>query len=89
MAEFVEKYISADEELALKYYRDLKNSFDTAREEGEIEGILKGKLEGEIEGIYKGKLEVARNMLSLGISIETIIQATGLSEEEINHLRDN
>ncbi|MEA5260228.1 Rpn family recombination-promoting nuclease/putative transposase [Arcicella aquatica] len=88
IAKFTQEQVLSYED-SLKYYRDLKNSLDTAREEGEIEGILKGKLEGEIEGIYKGKLEVARNMLSLGISIETIIQATGLSEEEINHLRDN
>ncbi len=88
IAKFTQEQVLSYED-SLKYYRDLKNSLDTAREEGEIEGILKGKLEGEIEGIYKGKLEVARNMLSLGISIETIIQATGLSEEEINHLRGN
>lgn len=88
IAKFTQEQVLSYED-SLKYYRDLKNSLDTAREEGEIEGILKGKLEGEKEGIYKGKLEVARNMLSLGISIETIIQATGLSEEEINHLREN
>ncbi|MDR6564273.1 MULTISPECIES: Rpn family recombination-promoting nuclease/putative transposase [unclassified Arcicella] len=88
IAKFTQEQVLSYED-SLKYYRDLKNSLDTAREEGEIEGILKGKLEGEKEGIYKGKLEVARNMLSLGILIETIIQATGLSEEEINHLREN
>ncbi len=55
---------------SLKYYRDLKNSLDTAREEGEAEGIQK----------------VARNILSLGLSVEMISQATGLSEEEINQL---
>ncbi|MBB6004573.1 Rpn family recombination-promoting nuclease/putative transposase [Arcicella rosea] len=67
---------------SLKYYRDLKNSLDTAREEGEMEGILKGKLEGKIEG----KIEVAQNMLAMGMSVEMIIQITGLSEEEISRL---
>ncbi|MEA5427397.1 Rpn family recombination-promoting nuclease/putative transposase [Arcicella lustrica] len=67
---------------SLKYYRDLKNSLDTAREEGETEGILKGKLEGKIEG----KIEVAQNMLAMGMPMETIIQVTGLSEEEIKRL---
>lgn len=56
---------------SLKYYRDIKNTLDTAREEGE----LKGKIEG--------KIEVAKNMLSLGIPVELIMQATGLSSEEI------
>ena len=78
IAKFTQEQVSSYED-SLKYYRDLKNSLDTAREEGEIEGMLKGILEG--------KLEVARNMLSLGISIETIIQATGLSEQEINDLK--
>lgn len=30
---------------SLKYYRDLKNSLDSAKEEGVIEGIEKGKVE--------------------------------------------
>lgn len=66
---------------SLKYYRDLKNSLDTAREEGEMEGILKGKLEG--------KIEVAKNMLSMNVAADIVMQATGLSEEEIKTLRDN
>ncbi|MEA5258941.1 Rpn family recombination-promoting nuclease/putative transposase [Arcicella aquatica] len=70
IAKFTQEQVLSYED-SLKYYRDLKNSLDTAREEGEMEGILK----------------VARNMLSLGISMEMIIQATGLSEQEINHLQ--
>ena len=31
---------------SLKYYRDIKNSLDTAREEGLKEGVEKGKEEG-------------------------------------------
>lgn len=48
---------------SLKYYRDLKNSLDTAKEEGKIEG----------------KLEVAKNLLLQGISNEIIVKTTGLS----------
>ena len=33
-----------------------------------------------------GKLEVARNLLSLGVSMEIIFQATGLTQEEIENL---
>jgi len=54
---------------SLKYYRDLKNSLDTAREEGLLEGIEKG-----IE-------QVARNMLNKGIAIEIIAETTGLTEQ--------
>jgi predicted transposase/invertase (TIGR01784 family) len=71
---------------SLKYYRDLKNSLDTAREEGKLEGLVEGKIEGKIEGVLEGKLEVAKNLLANGVSIEIIIKATGLSELEIKNL---
>ena len=47
---------------SLKYYRDLKNSLDTAKEEGVIEGIAKG-IE---QGIEKGIEQVAKNALKIG-----------------------
>lgn len=56
---------------SLKYYRDLKNSLDTARGEGKIEGKL------------EGKLEIAKRALKKGYSINDITEITGLSEDEI------
>ena len=44
--------------------------------------MVKGKAEGEKEA----KVKIASNLLSLGVSIETIIQASGLSEEEIKNI---
>ncbi len=42
-----------------KFYRDIKNSMDTAFEEGKVEGKEEGKEEGrkqgEIKGLKKGK----------------------------------
>jgi predicted transposase/invertase (TIGR01784 family) len=69
----LEKY-----EMNLKIYRDYKNTVDTAFYEGKIEGILEGKLEG--------KLETAKSLKKLGISVETIIEATGLTKEQIERL---
>ncbi|MBP8850170.1 MAG: hypothetical protein KBG80_06400 [Breznakibacter sp.] len=40
---------------SLKYYRDLKNSLDTAKEEGVIEGIAKG-----IEKVAKNALKIGK-----------------------------
>lgn len=86
IAKFTPEQILSYED-SLKYYRDLKNSLDTAREEGEAEGIIKGEqigiVKGEQIGIVKGKLEVARNMLSIGLSLEVIAQALELTEEEL------
>lgn len=74
IAKFTPDQIRSYED-SLKYYRDLKNSLDTAREEGEI----KGKMEGKIEG----KMEVARNLLLNGVHIDLISKTTGLSIDEI------
>jgi predicted transposase/invertase (TIGR01784 family) len=65
---------------SLNTYRDIKNSVDTAREEGIAKGMAKGKTEG--------KMEVAKNALKEGIPIKTIAKMTGLSEEEIEALQD-
>ncbi|WP_439257296.1 hypothetical protein [Lonepinella sp. BR2271] len=49
------------------------------------------KKEGLQEGIQEGKLEnmksVTRNMLSLGLDVELISKAVGLSVEEIKKLQ--
>lgn len=86
IAKFTPEQILSYED-SLKYYRDLKNSLDTARDEGEAEGIIKGEqlgiAKGEQIGIVKGKLEVARNMLSIGLSLEVIAQAMELTEDEL------
>jgi predicted transposase/invertase (TIGR01784 family) len=60
---------------SLKYYRDLKNSLDTAREEGFEKGIEKG-----IE-------KVALEMLRDNEPTEKIIRFTGLTIDEIVTIR--
>ena len=37
-----------------KFYRDIKNSMDTAFEEGKVEGKVEGKEEGKEEGLKQG-----------------------------------
>ena len=37
-----------------KFYRDIKNSMDTAFEEGKVEGKVEGKEEGKVEGKEEG-----------------------------------
>lgn len=62
-------------ENSLKYYRDLKNSLDTAKKEGMLEGM---KVE---------KIEIAKKLLKIGnISTAEISSITGLSEEIIKSL---
>jgi hypothetical protein len=89
MTDFREKYINpfigydlkhlCDEELSsyssldeasLKYYRDLKNALDTAKTEGISEAIER----------------VAINAIKMGMSVQKIIDLTGLSEDQIKKL---
>src|SRR6056297_2637750 len=56
---------------SLKYYRDLKNTLDTAKEEGKFE---------EKEGI-------AKSMIEKGYNISEVVKLTGLTEEQIEKLK--
>ena len=75
---------------SLKYYRDLKNVVDTARDEGKEEGRVEGRVEGKVEGKEEGReernMEIAKTMKAEGFSSEQISRLTGLSMEEIEKL---
>ncbi len=60
---------------SLKYHRDLKNSLDTAREEGKAAGRK------------KEKIEIAEKLLPNNIPIEIIVKTTGLTKAEIKRLK--
>ena len=57
-------------ENSLKIYRDLKGVIDTAFDEGKLEG----------------KLEAAQALKERGVAMDIIVEATGLSAEEIGKL---
>lgn len=70
--------------------RDLKNQFDYARKEGHAIGMEEGRAEGRAEGRMEGQIEAclenARNFKHLGVPIDIICQATGLSSEVVEGL---
>ena len=59
----------------------------SSKEEGIAEGLEKGEAigleKGEAIGEWKKALLVARNLLKKGISIEDVIDATGLTKQQI------
>ncbi|RGW39020.1 hypothetical protein DWV76_16320 [Segatella copri] len=67
---------------SLKAYRDIKNSIDTAKEEGRKEG----REEGRVEGIAKEKLATAKRLLGMGLTQEQVAKGTDLSIEDIERL---
>jgi predicted transposase/invertase (TIGR01784 family) len=85
-------YVSRDKE-ALRAYQmremalsDWTSGLNHAREEGIQEGIVKGIQEGMVKGIQEEKREVAGNLKKLGLPVEQIAKATGLSVEEIGRI---
>jgi len=62
--------ITDDENSSLKYYRDLKNSLDTAFEEGKVHGLR----------------DVVRNGAKKGLDYETLATLTGLSVDEVGQI---
>ena len=72
-------------------YRDIKNSIDTAKQEGLAEGIEIGMEKGMKQGMEKGmnlrSLEIAKKMLAKGMDEASVMDMTGLTAEEIKLLK--
>jgi predicted transposase/invertase (TIGR01784 family) len=49
-------------------------------------GKIEGKLEGKLEEKLEEKMDVARNLKAADVAVDIIMQATGLSREEIETL---
>ena len=86
-------------EASKKAYRDIKNSIDTAKQEGLAEGLEIGMEKGMKQGMEKSmkqgmekgmnlrSLEIARKMLAKGMDEASIMDMTGLTAEEIKLLK--
>lgn len=73
IAKFNREQLMAYED-SMKYYRDLKNSFDTARRDAKIEGK------------HERNIEIAQTMLTKGYDLAEIIELTGLNQQTIENL---
>ena len=79
---------------SLKAYRDIKNSLDTAKEEGREEGLEEGLAKGREEGLAKGREEgraegialVAKMMYDKGMDVDAIASMIGMSKDEVERL---
>jgi predicted transposase/invertase (TIGR01784 family) len=64
-------------------YSRTQGALRKGRQEGLMEGREEGLMEGRQEGLMEGREKIARNLKALGIPVEKIAQATGLSVDEI------
>ena len=62
---------------------------EAALAKGRAEGEAKGRAEGEAKGRAEGRAEAARNLLRMGLELSKISEATGLSLDEVEALKDN
>ena len=56
------------------------------RVEGRVEGLAEGLEKGRAEGLTEGKIAIAKNMKSAGLDEKTIMQFTGLTQEQLEKL---
>ena len=68
-------------------YRDIKNSIDTAKQEGKQEGLAEGMELGMEKGMNQKALDIARNMLADGVDINLLMKYSGLTQEQIEKLK--
>ena len=82
IAKFTKKELAEYEE-SLKTFRDLTNVIDTATERGFERGIEQGIEQGR----EATKEQIARRLLRLGVTTDLIVEATGLTAEQIDAMR--
>ena len=68
--------------------KGIQRGMEKGMEEGIQRGMEKGLEKGIMEGSQKEKIEIAKKMLELKIDKETIAEATGLTEQEIEKILD-
>ena len=68
------------------YDVDIAVQREEALQEDEARGFSLGIAQGEAKGSYQKAIETAKNLLGLGMPIEAIAQATGLTQAEVEAL---
>ena len=76
-----ERYMAAG-----RYESDRISMIHESERKGLEQGIQRGKQEGFKEGLHQKAVETAKNLLTIGLSMEDIAKATGLSREEVGGL---
>ena len=63
------------------------DGYDEGYEKGITIGLEQGLERGLERGAYQNKLETARKLITMGLSIEQVVQGTGLPIETVMGLR--
>ncbi|MBN1984327.1 MAG: hypothetical protein JW795_22575 [Chitinivibrionales bacterium] len=64
----------------------MKNSIDTAFEDGKAEGKAEEKAEGILEGEAQKAFDIAKKMKNSNVPLDRIVEMTGLSPDELQKI---
>ena len=78
-------FTSAELESYDKYWDSIRSE-KSLLQGAEDRGMAKGKAKGMAEGKIEGKIEVARELIKKGITLDIIIEVTGLSKLQIEKI---
>ena len=70
------------------YYSVIECYYDDGKKDGIKEGIEKGFEKGITKGATQKGIDIAKNLMAMGMSDAQIIQATGLSADQISKLKN-
>ena len=70
-------------------YNQLEYAKKKGREEGREEGLQEGLQQGHVEGQNEERILIATKMLQMKLPVQSISEATGLTEEEVAGLKEN
>ena len=76
-------------DLEASHQYEIKDSYDTGKNEGLREGRTSGLAEGRQEGLKTRSAEIAKNLLNDHLDIDKIMKYTGLTKQEIKKLQQN
>ena len=68
------------------WYSVISTAEKKGREEGKAEGLEEGLNKGREAGLKEANLNNARNLKKLGVAVDIISQATGLTPEEVEQI---
>ena len=75
-------------ELDIQAQKDyaVKEALAEGEAKGKAKGLAEGEAKGKAEGLAEKSCEIAKNLRAMGLPLEQIVRATGLSQEDIQRL---
>ena len=74
-------------EYAMTTERDIRNQIRYAEKQGIEQGLEQGIQRGILQGKEQKAIEIARNLLALGVDVDTIVKSSGLPQEQVKALK--